>query len=118
MTDDDCKKLLEQLTSVMTKEKLFVNPKLKISDLAGKMGVPSYKLSYLFNQHMQCSFYDYINDYRVLEFKKLIEKGEHKAYSINALMEKCGFTSRSTFFRYFKKNTGMTPNEYISSLEN
>lgn len=117
MTDDDCKKLLEQLTSVMTEEKLFVNPKLKISDLAGKMGVPSYKLSYLFNQHMQCSFYDYINDFRVLEFKKLIEKGEHKAYSINALTEKCGFTSRSTFFRYFKKNTGMTPNEYIGSLE-
>lgn len=117
MTDDDCKKLLEQLTSVMTKEKLFVNPKLKISDLAGRMGVPSYKLSYLFNQHMQCSFYDYINDFRVLEFKRLIEKGEHKAYSINALTEKCGFTSRSTFFRYFKKNTGMTPNEYIGSLE-
>lgn len=115
MTDDDCKKLLEQLTSVMTEEKLFINPKLKISDLAEKMGVHSYKLSYLFNQHMQCSFYDYINDYRVLEFKKLIEKGEHKSYSINALMEKCGFTSRSTFFRYFKKNTGMTPNEYISS---
>lgn len=118
MTEEDCKKLLEQLTSVMTKEKLFVNPKLKISDLAGKMSVPSYKLSYLFNQHMQCSFYDYINDYRVLEFKKLIEKGEHKAYSINALTEKCGFTSRSTFFRYFKKNTGMTPNEYIASLDN
>lgn len=117
MTDDDCKKLLEQLTSVMTNEKLFVNPKLKISDLAGKMGVPSYKLSYLFNQYMQCSFYDYINDFRVLEFKSLIEKGEHKAYSINALTEKCGFTSRSTFFRYFKKNTGMTPNEYISSME-
>ncbi|WP_291558848.1 two-component regulator propeller domain-containing protein [Bacteroides sp.] len=115
LTDEDCKKLLEQLTSVMTEEKLFVNPKLKISDLAEKMGVHSYKLSYLFNQHMQCSFYDYINDYRVLEFKKLIEKGEHKSYSINALMEKCGFTSRSTFFRYFKKNTGMTPNEYISS---
>lgn len=117
MTDDDCKKLLEQLTSVMMKEKLFVNPKLKISDLAGKIGVPSYKLSYLFNQYMQCSFYDYINDFRVLEFKSLIEKGEHKAYSINALTEKCGFTSRSTFFRYFKKNTGMTPNEYISSME-
>lgn len=117
MTDDDCKKLLEQLTSVMMKEKLFVNPKLKISDLAGRMEVPSYKLSYLFNQHMQCSFYDYINDFRVLEFKSLIEKGEHKAYSINALTEKCGFTSRSTFFRYFKKNTGMTPNEYISSME-
>lgn len=117
MTDDDCKQLLEQLTFVMEKEKLFVNPKLKISDLAGKMGVPSYKLSYLFNQHMQCSFYDYINDFRVLEFKRLIEKGEHKAYSINALTEKCGFTSRSTFFRYFKKNTGMTPNEYISSIE-
>lgn len=118
MTEEDCKKLLGQLTSVMTKEKLFVNPKLKISDLAGKMGVPSYKLSYLFNQYMQCSFYDYVNDYRVLEFKKLIENGEHKAYSINALTEKCGFTSRSTFFRYFKKNTGMTPNEYIASLDN
>lgn len=43
--------------------------------------------------------------------------GEHTRYTLNALMELCGFSSRTSFFRYFKKVNGITPSEYIKSLE-
>ena len=46
-----------------------------------------------------------------------MNKGEHKTYTLSAMIEKCGFISRASFFRYFKKTTGMTPNEYINTLE-
>lgn len=117
MSEEDCRLLSEQLDSLMNEKRLYMNPKLKIADLAEALHTPSYKLSYLFSQYLDHTFYDYVNDFRIIEFKRLIEKGEHKSYSLNALMEKCGFMSRSSFFRHFKKHTGMTPNEYINSLE-
>lgn len=117
MSEEDCRLLSEQLDTLMNENRLYMNPKLKIADLAEALHTPSYKLSYLFSQYLDHTFYDYVNDFRIIEFKRLIEKGEHKSYSLNALMEKCGFMSRSSFFRHFKKHTGMTPNEYINSLE-
>ena len=47
----------------------------------------------------------------------LVNKGEHAKYTLNALMELCGFSSRTSFFRCFKKANGITPSEYIKSLE-
>ncbi len=117
MSEADCRQLAQQLENLMRQEKLYINPKLKIADLAEHLHTPSYKLSYLFSQYLNQTFYDYVNDFRILEFKRLVSKGEYKLYSLNALMEKCGFTSRSSFFRHFKKHEGMTPNEYISSLD-
>lgn len=116
-SEEECKRLTEKLKKVMREEKPYTNPELKIADLASIIGVPSYTLSYLFNQYLKRNYYDYINDYRIAEFKSLVSKGEHTRYTLNALMELCGFSSRTSFFRYFKKVNGITPSEYIKSLE-
>lgn len=117
ITVEDCRELTERLKTIMRNDKPYIDPKLKIVDLAETLGVPPYKLSYLFNQYLKRTFYDYVNDYRIAEFKYLVNKGEHKTYTLSAMIEKCGFISRASFFRYFKKTTGMTPNEYINTLE-
>ena len=74
-------------------------------------------MSYLFNQYLNRNYYDYINDYRITEFKSLVEQDEYSKYTLSALAELCGFSSRASFFRYFKKATGITPNEYIRSID-
>lgn len=114
---DECKRLTERLKKVMREEKPYTNPDLKIADLASIIGISSYTMSYLFNQYLRRNYYDYINDYRIAEFKCLVNKGEHAKYTLNALMELCGFSSRTSFFRCFKKANGITPSEYIKSLE-
>ena len=101
----------------MRENKPYTNPDLKIADLASIMGVSSNTLSYLFNQYLKQNYYNYINDYRIAEFKRLVSKGEHAKYTLNALMESCGFSSRTSFFRYFKKANGITPAEYIKLQE-
>jgi len=80
------------------------------------LGRSAHTLSYLFNQHLNRNYYDYINDYRIEEFKRLINEDEYSKYTLSALAELCGFSSRASFFRYFKKATGITPNEYIRSI--
>lgn len=113
---EECKRLTEKLEVVIRKEKLYTNPDLKIADLASAIGTSAHTLSYLFNQYLNRNYYDYINDYRIAQFKHLVNKDEYAKYTLSAMAELCGFSSRASFFRYFKKATGITPNEYIKSI--
>lgn len=113
----ECKALTEKLERLMRQKKPFTNPNLKIADLATLLDTAPHTLSFLFNQHLHCTYYDYINDYRVAEFKQLATDEKYAKYTLNTLAEICGFSSRASFFRHFKKATNITPNEYIRSLE-
>lgn len=117
LPDEECKRLAKALKLMMENEKLYINPNLRIGDLAARLGVSSNNLSYLFNVHLQHSYYDYINDYRVIEFKKLVSQGMHNKYTLQVLMELSGFNSRASFFRIFKKLHNITPKEYITRQE-
>jgi len=46
----------------------------------------------------------------------MVEDSHYSRYTLTALAELCGFSSRASFFRSFKKSTGVTPNEYIRSI--
>lgn len=116
ISTEECQRLTEKLEALMHRDKPYTNPDLKIADLATMLGRSAHTLSYLFNQHLNRNYYDYINDYRIEEFKRLINEDEYSKYTLGALAELCGFSSRASFFRYFKKATGITPNEYIRSI--
>lgn len=116
VSTEECKHLVEQLEILMNEKKSYTNPDLKVADLAGILHTTAHTLSYLFNQYLNCSYYDYINDYRIAEFKRLVEKDEYAKYTLSALAELCGFSSRASFFRSFKKATGITPNEYVRNI--
>ena len=113
---EECERLVTRLEELMHSEQPYRHSDLKIADLAASIGTSPHTLSYVFNQHLKRNYYDYINDYRVSEFKRLVGEEGSSRYTLSALAELCGFSSRASFFRYFKKATGITPNEYISSL--
>lgn len=116
VSPEECKRLYRLLEQEMKRSKPYRNPNLKVADLAVAIGTTSHALSYLFNQYLEKNYYDYINEYRVGEFKSLILKEEYARYTLTALAELCGFSSRASFFRTFKKLTGITPNEYIKQV--
>lgn len=116
LPDKECEQIVRQLNEFMLKEKVFTNPDLKINDLANSLGLQSHILSYVFNQHLKKSYYDFVNEYRILAFKKLVMQADSSKYTLSAMAERCGFSSRASFFRSFKKLTGITPNEYIKSV--
>ena len=113
---EECHRLADELDMLMQEKRLYVNPDLKIADLASVLNVSPYTLSYVFNQFLNKNYYDYLNDYRIAEFKRLLNEDEYSKYTLSALAELCGFSSRTSFFRYFKKITGITPNEYVQSI--
>lgn len=69
---------------------------------------PSY-LGYLFKKEIGVSIVDFITEQRITLAKTLLSKGQYRNYE---LAEKVGFRSYPYFCTMFKKQTGMTPNEY------
>ena len=94
------------------KERVYTNADLKMKDLADVLHLSAPKLSQVFNLYLKENYYEFINRYRLEEFKRLIAAGEYKQYTITALSEKCGF-KKSNFFSTFRKVEGMTPAEYL-----
>lgn len=116
ITESECKSICEKLYAYIETEKPFSNPELKIVDLAQALNCSSHTLSFIFNQYLTKNYYDFINEYRIKEFKSIVSETESSKYTLTALAEQCGFSSRASFFRSFKKLTGITPNEYIRNI--
>ena len=96
---------------------LFKNPDLTLTDLAKNLDTNVAIISRTINQGFQLNFNDFINQYRVETVKKAFEKGEHKKSTLLGIAFDCGFNSKATFNRAFKKNTGLSPKEYLEKLK-
>ncbi|MDC1161870.1 helix-turn-helix domain-containing protein [Tenacibaculum sp.] len=112
MEDDLYKKLLH----LFVKETYYKKTNLSINDLATKLKVHPNYLSQIINTKENKSFYEFVNAFRIEEFKKLIKRPENKKFTFLALAYECGFNSKASFNRYFKKNTGQTPSQYFKSI--
>ncbi len=105
-------KIHQELTLLMQTEKLFQEPELNLDGLAARLGVSSNALSQVINTLEQRNFYDYINDFRVEEFKRIALLPENNQYTLLSLAFQVGFNSKTSFNRNFKKATGLSPKEY------
>lgn len=105
--------LKAKLVNYMEKEKPYLDNELSIYKIAKDLDVSSHILSQVFTIGLNKSFYSVINEYRVQEFKRKIEAGEHKTYTLLSIAMDSGFNSKSSFNRIFKNVTGTTPSSYI-----
>jgi AraC-like DNA-binding protein len=92
-------------------EKLYLNPELTLADLAGEIDLPPYLTSKVINQNLDTNFYSLITQYRLQHVKRelLKESGE----SIIEIAYRSGFNSKTNFYESFKKETGLSPSEFI-----
>ncbi|QCX02178.1 AraC family transcriptional regulator [Aggregatimonas sangjinii] len=110
----EAENLKKQLRQLMEKEKLYTNADLKLSDVANKMNILPHTLSQLINDNLGKSFTQFINEYRVLEAKNLIQS--NASIKLEAVGYDCGFNSKSTFYSVFKKMTRTTPAKYKETI--
>ena len=80
--------------------------------MAEKLGISPGYVSQIINTITGDNFAHYINQYRVEAVKEMISSSEYENYNLLAMGLESGFTSKTTFYKAFKKVTGQTPNEY------
>jgi len=108
---------LATIITFVRSEKAFKNPDLSLPDLAGQLGLSTNRASFLLNNVHGMSFYDFVNTQRVQEVRKLLDSGSHKQMSIIGLAREAGFRSKASFYKFFKREFGKTPTEYLASFE-
>ncbi|OHX64585.1 AraC family transcriptional regulator [Flammeovirga pacifica] len=107
----------EKLDELINVEQIHMNTELNEKLLSERLGIPSYMLSRLLNDHIGKSFSEYFNEKRVDEAKKIIASDIDKKLTNFAIAVDCGFRSESVFYINFKKITGMTPRQYRIKLK-
>ena len=115
LTDEAAEALHQKLIQLMMEEAPYKKSDLSINDLSSKLGVHPNYLSQIINQKEKRNFYDFVNAYRFEAFKQLIAMQKNQQYTLLSLAYDCGFSSKSSFNRYFKKVTGQTPSEYSTA---
>lgn len=91
--------------------RLFLNPSLSLDVLAQQTAIPRHHLSQLFNGYYGKSFYQFIAEQRIAHaMERIVELGH--TVTLDSLSYECGFNSKTSFNRYFKAQTGMTPSEF------
>ncbi|CAM1351496.1 MULTISPECIES: helix-turn-helix domain-containing protein [Tenacibaculum] len=98
-------------------DKLFLTSNLTLKTLSEKLDIREKELSKLINTHTNKNFYNFINQFRVNEFKKLLLSPKAKQLSILGLAEEAGFSSKSTFYSAFKNLEGITPKQYQNNVK-
>ncbi|QEC52235.1 AraC-like DNA-binding protein [Anseongella ginsenosidimutans] len=108
---------IRQLQKAMEEDKLFLDRSFSLQRLSAHTGIPQKTISAVLNQHIDKSFNEFVNSYRVSTVKTSMLKPESRKLTIAALAFDAGFNSLATFQRAFKASENMTPKEFLSLHE-
>ena len=116
LSEEEKKKIVDVLENIMQTKKLFLNPELKITDVASEVLFPRKQISQAMNEKLSNNFYNFINRYRIEEAKRLLEDTKYSKFSIEGIAHQSGFNSRSSFYTAFRNETGVTPSQFRGKL--
>lgn len=112
LTDTEAVAILDKLKAYMHSHKPYKNSQLTLKELAIASELSNRNISQVINERLQKNFHDFLNEYRVNEFKKEVFNTKNAHLSILGIAMECGFNSKSTFNTVFKKSEGMTPSQF------
>lgn len=105
--------LMKRIDTIMAESRMYLQPGLKITDVSGALCSNRTYVSNTINSVTGMTFNEYINRLRIDYAVKLFN--ESPDLCCIECAERCGFTSKSTFFRVFKEYTGRTPSSWRTS---
>lgn len=91
---------------------------LSLNSLATQIGWSRSELSVVINRGFDLNFYDFVNSQRLAVLRQKIEKQEDETYSLDHLVEACGFTNYVSFYRYVKRTRGISPSAFVKQVKN
>lgn len=117
LDEKEAAELQVRLNQLITVERLFANPELTLNDLAAKLNVSPNYVSQVINTREGMSFYDYVNTMRVMEFIIAIKLPSNQNFTLLSIAHACGFNSKTSFNRNFRKVKGISPSEYLAQID-
>lgn len=119
LTDAEREQIADQMHRHLQQTKLFTDPDISLDKLAAALKLSKHRVSETLNSHLGKSFYQYINEWRIKHVINNMQRLTDKDLPVNvlSLAYDAGFKAKSSFNQYFKKITGLTPTEYLKTLQ-
>lgn len=102
-----------RLLNYINEEESYLDQTLSLRSLADQIDIHPNLLSWLINESFGKNFNEFINHYRIETFKLLSKDPENSNITIMGLAYDSGFNSKTVFNTYFKKETGITPKQFL-----
>ncbi|GAA4160988.1 hypothetical protein GCM10022217_25920 [Chryseobacterium ginsenosidimutans] len=99
-----------RLIELLKDKKIYTKEDLSLDDVSIMIHISKNHLSQCISEGLHTTFYDLINKYRIEAFIEQIN--QNPELHISELYFQCGFRSKATFYKYFKQETGINPNDY------
>lgn len=103
--------VVKEVSALMTSEKLYLDPELKVATLADRLSTKPYLLSKSLNTIQNVTFTDFINQLRIEEVERSLRSGEKDHLSLLGIALDAGFNSKTSFQRATQKFRGLSPSE-------
>jgi YesN/AraC family two-component response regulator len=108
--------LMTEIRRRMITDKIYTNPELTMDYLARELGVSIVYVSAAVNRCEQKNFNAYINEFRVKEAIHLLSQQASAGQSVDEIADTAGFNDRKSFYRVFKKTTGLSPTDFRKNM--
>lgn len=110
LSEKELENLKNKLQNLMQNDKIYLEPNLTLTDLSKRLGVNSTVLSFAINNGFNKNFNDFVNEFRINLVKEKLRNTDD--LTLLGVAFDCGFNSKATFNRAFKKFTGVSPKEF------
>jgi len=110
-------RILDELERLIG-EKFYLSPKATLYNISKKLDTNTTYLSKVINDYKGKNYSDFLNELRINEaILRISEEDILKKFTLEGFAHELGFKSKSSFNSSFKKYTGFTPSEFISSTK-
>ncbi|MCL6264864.1 helix-turn-helix domain-containing protein [Flagellimonas myxillae] len=110
LTLQEATEIRELIKLAFENDKIYKDSAISLNALSSHINKDRYKVSQVLNEYLSKNFYSLINQYRIAEAKDLLH---NQAFlSVKAVMYEVGFNSKTSFYSAFKKETGVSPNDF------
>ncbi len=114
--DQDLQEWVNRIKAHFFQYQPYKDPTLTLLQLAKETHTSPNQLSRVINKGFEMNLNDFINQYRVEAVKKALGEPQHQHLTLLAIALDCGFNSKTTFNRAFKKHTNSTPAQYLAAI--
>ena len=106
------KELQARIIEYLDKEEPYLKKDFKMLDLVKYIGVPQHHISYCLRYFVKKTLPQIKTEYRIKWAAHALKSIKYSSYTVDAIVEKTGYQSKSSFYKSFYEVYRITPLEY------
>ena len=118
LTKSLSEELKQNLISLLVTQKIYKDNSINLEKLSNVLDTSRHNTSQIINEQFNMNFFELINKFRVDEAISLLKENKLNSLQIIDIAYEVGYNNKVTFNKAFKKETSLTPSQFLKSIEN